>query len=424
MFSRKLIAVLASCTVALAGATPSYALSSFSSDSKPAATNNQPAAPSQPSTPQPTETPVVVPTPPTTGTTTNPGTTTPGTTTPTTTFDNSKNEYNPNGIPLAVNSQLDFQVKPGELIINLNKSSVAANGNANLTTCTVGFIVEDKEGTYILTAGHCGNKGDNFALRATKDASDRFGQFVYVGRMIRSENVKIDVDGKKANDWGLIKLDLERSKAKFQVTNTLSTATAGLMNQDLQNNLKLNKAPATKLAATPYQVTADKAGNLTQCLFGAKSMNPTFFGEAYPAHSLCGSTVGIYSENDKFLEHLPVGIQGDSGGPVVIVSGNQLIPVAIQSSTLGVNSLQTSFNYVKDGTAGSTTPEVTQIPGGTKTVTHTYMNGYIGLEEGKDDPAAPGVTVKTDTRIEYKRAASQLLTSIFAQNAGLHLYSK
>lgn len=77
------------------------------------------------------------------------------------------------------------RVIPGGLMINITQS----------TQCSVGWIVGREQRRFILTAGHCGNIRDQFAI------SDQAGNRAIIGEMVESTFIKA-----RGADYGLIEL--------------------------------------------------------------------------------------------------------------------------------------------------------------------------------------------------------------------------
>lgn len=77
------------------------------------------------------------------------------------------------------------RVIPGGLMINITQS----------TQCSVGWIVGREQRRFILTAGHCGNIRDQFAI------SDQAGNRAIIGEMVESTFIKAG-----GADYGLIEL--------------------------------------------------------------------------------------------------------------------------------------------------------------------------------------------------------------------------
>lgn len=163
-------------------------------------------------------------------------------------------------------------ITPGTQIINRTKSRF----------CSAGYIVRHQDRLFVLTAGHCGEKGDVFAY-ATSNKN-----LVNFGRMVDS----IDKDG--VADYGLI-----------EITNSTSF------------NPSLISFEEQGYKLSQWMSPQNIRENERVCRLG------------YRTGLSCGDLIG--QRNKSFFEFRGTADHGDSGGPAFVIRGNNLIAVGLET---------------------------------------------------------------------------------------------
>lgn len=185
------------------------------------------------------------------------------------------------------------RITPGGRIINRTQSD---------SQCSVGYVAQRYDRFFVLTAGHCGEKGDLFAYADNNNKLINFGRMVdSTGATDSADYGLIEIKDSKAVDPAIIPL-----KGEYRLSRWLSP-----------QNIRENE---------------------TVCRLGFRT------------GLSCGEYLGQLNEN--FFEFRGMADHGDSGGPAFILRGNNLIAVGLESYGFdkdatrdGAVSISDALNY-------------------------------------------------------------------------------